>query len=109
MYGALDRTQHTLLWCRLKSQIVSEQDAEDDKLQWKVEAEVRIAIKAAEAAKEAASARASGLRQQLDASEKQKEALESTLTAWEAAVAERDIEIRNLQVISCLGDNCNKT
>ena len=79
-------------------QMVSEQDAEDDKLQWKVEAEVRAATKAAAAAKKAAEASKQALRERLEASEKRGAGLESNLKAWEAAVAERDTEIRNLQV-----------
>lgn len=83
--------------CRLKMQMVSEQDAEDDKLQWKVEAEVQAATKAAAAAREAAEAREKALQARLEAFEKQTAGLESNLTAWESAVAERDTEIRNLQ------------
>ena len=98
MHAECEAFINPILLCRLKMQMVSEQDAEDDKMQWKVEAEVRAATKAAAAAKEAAEAREQALRQKLEASENQCAGLESNLTAWEAAVAERDTEICNLQV-----------
>lgn len=83
--------------------MVSEQDAEDDKLTWKVEAELQTATRTLRAAKEAAEATGRDLGQRLEASESRFAALEESLVAWEAAVAERDIEISNLQVhgISC--------
>ena len=84
--------------CRLKAQMVSEQDAEDDKLQWKVDAEVRSATRAAEAAAEAAKAGCRDLSCQLEAQRREVQTLESNLAAWESAVAERDAEIVNLQV-----------
>lgn len=78
--------------------MVSEQDAEDDKLSWKIEAEVQVATRESIAAKEAAEARSRDLSMELEASKSQAAVLEESLTAWEAAVAERDAEIGNLQV-----------
>ena len=83
-------------------QMVSEQDSEDEKLQWKVDAEVHAATRAAEAAREAAEAASKSLRQELEQQREQMAALEANLTAWESAVAERDLEIVNLQVWSPL-------
>ena len=60
---------------------------------------------AAETQQQAAEARELELRSTLTAMEEQAQRLRSELATWEAAVAERDAELRNLQV----SKNCNIT
>ena len=87
---------------RLKQQMVAEQDEEDDKLRWRVDAEVQAAVAEVRASADAKERRAdsavSELRTKLNTAEQRVQRLTADLEAWEAAVAERDAELRNLQV-----------
>ena len=78
--------------------MVSDQESEDDKLQWRIDAEVQAAVRAAIADREVALAQVRELSQQMSQQQSQRADLDASLTAWEAAVAERDAEIVNLQV-----------
>ncbi len=53
---------------------------------------------AAASAREAAEARERAMAARLEVAERQTAAMEEQLGAWEAAVAERDAELQNLQV-----------
>lgn len=75
--------------------MVAEQDEEDDKLRWRVDAEVQAAVAEVRQATESSSAE---LRAKLLAAEHRAQGLRTDLATWEAAVAERDAELRNLQV-----------
>lgn len=82
---------------------MAEQEEEDAAVHERVDAEVQGAVAAVRAAAEArtaaAEAAAEELRAKLAAVERKSAGLAADLSAWEAAVAERDAELRSLQVL----------
>eukprot|EP00887_Chlorella_sp_A99_P007773 scaffold20.g7773.t1 len=84
---------------RLKQQMLREQEDEEEKIRWRVEAEVKLAVERLQrigAAPGAGPELARALEEAAAARQRVKQ-LEADMAKWEAAVAERDAELQNLQ------------
>ena len=86
------------LSCRLKQQMVTEQEDEEEKIRWRVDAELQSALRLAASEQEAAGSAVVSLKGKLQDAEARIQGLQTDLSAWETAVSERDAELQNLQV-----------
>ena len=88
--------------CRLKAQMVAEQEEEEGSLQWRIDAEVQLALqeaKAGEASRLAdLEAKAAALEAALDKARLHEAELAADARAWQDALPAKDAEIQNLQV-----------
>lgn len=81
---------------RLKSQMLGEQDDEEEKVRWRVDAEVKLAMDKLGRGGGGGAVEAQ-LRSELAAAAERVEALQSEAARWEGAAAARDAELANLQ------------
>ncbi|DBA84917.1 TPA: hypothetical protein ACH3X1_005929 [Trebouxia sp. C0004] len=86
---------------RLKQELMTEQEEEEEKLRWRVDAEVKLALEEFQKAEAQRGAGSQGevaeLKVGMDSANAQIQQMHEDLQAWEQAVAARDAELRNLQ------------
>ncbi|KAL0048136.1 hypothetical protein WJX82_008657 [Trebouxia sp. C0006] len=86
---------------RLKQQLMTEQEEEEEMLRWRVDAEVKLALEEFQKAEAQRGAGNQGevaeLKAGMDSANAQIQQMHEDLQAWEQAVSARDAELRNLQ------------
>ena len=90
---------------RLKAQMLSEQEDEEEKIKWQVDAEVKLALEKASLqrkALEGSDNQLSELRAEVEAARVRATRAENEAARWEQIASSRDVELENMQ--RALGD-----
>lgn len=92
-----ERASAKLQLSRLKTQMLTEQEDEEEKVRWRVEAEVKLALEKMGVGSVGNKAAESARQDQLSTLTERAERAEEEAARWEQTAAARDVELANLQ------------